>query len=78
MKKHWRFSKHFAERVFERVAGDYKLVVDKICREFNDTVLEKVFHCVLYGASQRVAIDNYFVCYTFDDHAQQLVITTIY
>ena len=42
MKKHWKFSRHFAERFVERFNGD-KEKVKEITRFFNDNVLQCVF-----------------------------------
>lgn len=49
MIKHWKFTKHFAERVLVRVGPDFDNTIAAIKREFDDTVLQKVFDCKVRG-----------------------------
>lgn len=77
MKKHWKFSRHFAERFVERFNGN-KEKVREITRFFNDNVLQCVFECSLKGKKQRVKINNYTVCYLFDEDSKEIIVTTVY
>lgn len=77
MKKHWKFSRHFAERFVERFNGN-KEKVREITRFFNDNVLQCVFECSLKCKKQRVKINNYNVCYLFDEDSKEIIVTTVY
>lgn len=79
LQRHWKFSRHFAERFVQRVSKDkHHNLLHTITREFNQTCQAKVFECVVYGAAQRQLIGDYFVCYRLDEEAKQLIVTTIY
>jgi len=77
MKKHWKFTKHFAERFIQRFNGSRK-EVDPIKSYFDQNVLQCVFNCHLYGGPQRVKVGKYKVCYKYDDTSKQIIVTTIY
>ena len=77
MKKHWKFSRHFAERFVERFSGD-KEKVKEITRFFNDNVLQCVFDCNVYGNPQRVKIEKYKVCFKYDEVIKKILVTTVY
>lgn len=77
MKKHWKYSKHFAERFIERFYGDKKKL-SNITKFFNRNVLQCVFRCHVYGFTQRVTIGQYKVCYKWDDQDKMIIITTVY
>lgn len=77
MEKHWKYSKHFAERFVERFGGTVKNLKEITCY-FNNHVLQCVFDCHVRGFSQRVKIGEYTVCYRWDEHLKKLIITTVY
>lgn len=77
MKKHWKCTKHFAERFVNRFDGD-KNSVKEITAYFKQNVLQCVFECHLYGFQQRVKIGKYKVCYKWDPDDEMIVITTVY
>lgn len=77
MKKHWKFTKHFAERFVDRFNGD-KNSVREISNYFNENVLQCVFDCHVKGRNQRVRIGKYRVCYAWDADIEQIIVTTVY
>ena len=77
MKRHWKFTKHFAERFINRFDGD-TITVKEIAKYFNSNVLQCVFECHLNGFKQRVKIGKYKVCYLWDPEERLIVVTTVY
>ena len=57
MEKHYKFTKHFAERFVQRFDGTSK-DVNKVKEYFDKNVLQCVFDCNVYGNPQRVKIEN--------------------
>lgn len=78
MIKHWKFTKHFAERVLVRVGPDFDNTIAAIKREFDDTVLQKVFDCKVRGDSQRRKVGNFVVCYVWDESKKKIMVTTLF
>ena len=77
MIKHYKFTKHFAERFVERFNGTPKDLY-KIKEYFDKNVLQCVFDCNVYGNPQRVKIEKYKICFKYDESLKKIVVTTVY
>ena len=79
MRSFWKVSRHFAERVLERVDENPKRFMAEVKAILNEKCLQMVFDCLVLGNSgRRFVINDYIVCYEFDDTNQHLVLKTVF
>lgn len=79
MKRCWTFSRHFAERVVQRVRKNPKSFANKVAAELNNRCLEFVFECHVYGnIGRRFVVDDHVVAYAWDSDRQSLVVKTVW
>lgn len=79
MRSFWKVSRHFAERVLERVDENPKRFMAEVKAILNEKCLQMVFDCLVLGNSgRRFVINDYVVCYEFDDTKQFLVLKTVF
>jgi mRNA-degrading endonuclease RelE of RelBE toxin-antitoxin system len=79
MKSFWKVSRHFAERVLKRVDENPKHFMAEVKTVLNEKCLQMVFDCLVLGNSgRRFVINDYVVCYEFDDTKQLLVLKTVF
>lgn len=79
MKKFWKFSSHFAERVVDRVDVDPVEFSKSVAKVFNDRCLEFVYECFYRGnKGRRVIHGNYVICFEWDETQNMIVVKTVF
>lgn len=79
MKKFWKFSRHFAERVIDRVDGDPNEFAKSVAKIFNDRCLEFVYECFHCGnKGRRILHGNYVVCFEWDEKDSMIIVKTVF
>lgn len=78
MKRHWEFSRHYAERALLRIDSP-KEFSRSLANRLNNEVLQLVFECHLNGnVGRRLYHEGMRIGYTWDENKRAIVIQTVY